>query len=61
MQTIRDNYLTAYRNLKLTRDAEGVLVVNSITTKDRSHSRQRPIQRLSMPSTEFHKIERIRS
>jgi len=27
MQTIRDNYLTAYRNLKLTRDAEGVLVV----------------------------------
>src|SRR5256885_3456230 len=27
MQTYRDNYLTAYRNLKLTRDAEGVLVV----------------------------------
>src|ERR1700751_4269080 len=27
MQTDRDNYLTAYRNLKLTRDAEGVLVV----------------------------------
>ena len=27
MQTLRDNYLTAYRNLKLTRDAEGVLVV----------------------------------
>src|SRR6201984_3448297 len=27
MQTIRDNYLTAYHNLKLTRDAEGVLVV----------------------------------
>jgi enoyl-CoA hydratase/carnithine racemase len=27
MQTFRDNYLTAYRNLKLTRDAEGVLVV----------------------------------
>ena len=26
MQTLRDNYLTAYRNLKLTRDAEGVLV-----------------------------------
>jgi enoyl-CoA hydratase/carnithine racemase len=27
MQTLGDNYLTAYRNLKLTRDAEGVLVV----------------------------------
>src|SRR6266849_6428485 len=27
MQTLRDNYLTAYRNVKLTRDAEGVLVV----------------------------------
>src|SRR6266403_4748905 len=27
MQTQRDNYLTAYRCLKLTRDAEGVLVV----------------------------------
>src|SRR5260370_15192239 len=27
MQTLRDNYLTAYRNLKLTRDEEGVLVV----------------------------------
>jgi enoyl-CoA hydratase/carnithine racemase len=27
MQTLRDNYLTAYHNLKLTRDAEGVLVV----------------------------------
>src|SRR5437016_10601901 len=27
MQTLRDSYLTAYRNVKLTRDAEGVLVV----------------------------------
>ena len=27
MQTIRDNYFTAYRGLKLTRDAKGVLVV----------------------------------
>src|SRR6202051_4752273 len=27
MQTLRDNYLTAYRNPQLTRDAEGVLVV----------------------------------
>jgi len=27
MQTHPDNYLTAYRNLKLTRDAEGVLLV----------------------------------
>src|ERR1700691_2881244 len=27
MQTLRDNYLTTYPNLKLTRDAEGVLVV----------------------------------
>src|ERR1700723_4283240 len=27
MQPILDNYFTAYRNLKLTRDAEGVLVV----------------------------------
>ena len=27
MQTLRDNYFTAYRNVKLTRDAEGVLVV----------------------------------
>jgi enoyl-CoA hydratase/carnithine racemase len=26
MQTLRDNYLNAYRSLKLTRDAEGVLV-----------------------------------
>ena len=27
MQTIRDNYFTAYRGLKLTRDAKGVLLV----------------------------------
>ncbi len=27
MQTFRDDYFTAYRSLKLTRDAEGVLVV----------------------------------
>src|ERR1700676_3409343 len=27
MQTIRDNYFTAYRSLKLTRDAEGVLII----------------------------------
>src|ERR1700740_3759404 len=27
MQTLRDNYLTAYHNVKLTRDAEGVLIV----------------------------------
>jgi hypothetical protein len=27
MQTIRDGYLTAYRSLNLTRDEEGVLVV----------------------------------
>ena len=27
MEAIRDNYFTAYRNLKFTRDAEGVLVV----------------------------------
>ncbi|MFM0277893.1 hypothetical protein P0D75_07725 [Paraburkholderia sediminicola] len=27
MQTISDNYFTAYRNLKLTRDEDGVLVV----------------------------------
>src|SRR6201993_4399773 len=27
METIRDSYFTAYRSLKLTRDAEGVLVV----------------------------------
>src|ERR1700733_6614514 len=26
MQTVRDDYLNAYRSLKLTRDAEGVLV-----------------------------------
>ena len=27
MEAIRDSYFTAYRSLKLTRDAEGVLVV----------------------------------
>ena len=27
MHTLRDDYLNAYRSLKLTRDAEGVLVV----------------------------------
>ena len=26
MQTLRDDYLNAYRSLKLTRDAEGVLI-----------------------------------
>jgi len=26
LQTVRDNYFTSYRSLKLTRDAEGVLV-----------------------------------
>ena len=27
MQTFRDDYLAAYRSLKLTRDADGVLIV----------------------------------
>ena len=27
METVRDNYFTGYRNIRLTRDAEGVLVV----------------------------------
>ena len=27
MQTLQGDYFTAYRNLKLTRDAQGVLVV----------------------------------
>jgi hypothetical protein len=27
MQTLRDGYFTAYRSLKLTRDANGVLVI----------------------------------
>ena len=37
MQTLGDNYLTAYRNLKLTRDAEGVLVVQFHSNGRTSH------------------------
>jgi len=36
MQTVQSDYFSAYRQLKLTRDAGGVLVANSIVTAGRA-------------------------
>jgi hypothetical protein len=41
MQTLRDDYLSAYRSLKLTRDAEGVLIAQFHTNTGPSLSRRR--------------------
>ena len=58
MQTLRDNYLTAYRNLKLTRDAEGVLVVQF-------HSNEGPLTFTAEAHTEvvdaFYRISQDRA
>jgi enoyl-CoA hydratase/carnithine racemase len=57
MQTLRDNYLTAYRTLKLTRDANGVLVVEF-------HSNGGPCMFSALHHTEvvdaFHRIAQDR-
>ena len=58
MQTHRDDYLTAYRTLKLTRDAEGVLVVEF-------HSNGGPCTFSALHHTEvvdaFHRIAQDRA
>src|SRR3989454_5383988 len=46
MQTQRDSYLTAYRSLKLTRDADGVLVVEF-------HTKGGPFRFTAQDHTEF--------
>jgi enoyl-CoA hydratase/carnithine racemase len=58
MQTIRDNYFTAYNTLKLTRDAKGVLVVEF-------HSNGGPCNFSALHHTEvvdaFHRIAQDRA
>src|ERR1700757_3567989 len=58
MQTLRDNYLTSYRSLKLTRDAKGVLVVEF-------HSNGGPCTFSALHHTEvvdaFHRIAQDRA
>ncbi len=46
MPGLQDNYLTAYRSLKLTRDSEGVLVAEF-------HSNDRPFTFTAQDHTEF--------
>jgi hypothetical protein len=46
MQTLRDDYLNAYRSLKLTRDAEGVLVAQF-------HTNNEPFTFTAQDHTEF--------
>ena len=59
---LQDDYFTAYHSLKLTRDADGVLVAR-ISHQRRAvpYDRTRLIRSLSMPSTGFRRIERTRS
>jgi hypothetical protein len=61
MQRLQDDYLAAYRSLKLTRDSEGVLVPNFTATTGHSLSRHKIIRSLSMLFIGLHKIERTRS
>ena len=56
----QDDYLAAYRSLKLTRDADGVLVVEFHSNGGRSDSRHKIIRSLSMPFTGSRKIETTR-
>ena len=57
---LRDDYFAAYRSLKLTRDAAGVLVVDFTPSAGRSNSLHKVIRSLSMPFTGSPKIERTR-
>ena len=58
---LQDDYFAAYRSLKMTRDANSVLVVEFHSNGDRSLSRRKITQSLSMPFTGSPKIERTRS
>ena len=60
MQTLRDDYLNAYHSLKLTRDAEGVLVAQFQSNGGRSPSPRRIIPRSSMLSTGSRRIAQTR-
>jgi hypothetical protein len=52
MPTLRENYVTAYRSLKLTWDAEGVLFVQFPTNAGPFIPPRRTIVSSSMPSNE---------
>ena len=54
-------YFNAYRSLKLTRDAKGVLIAEFTATADHSLSQHKITRSLWTPFTEFRKIERIKS
>ncbi len=62
---LQDDYFAAYRSLKLTRDASGVLVVefhsNGGPSADRSYSRRKIIRSLSTPFTGLRRTGRTRS
>jgi len=58
---LQDDYFAAYRSLKLTRDANGVLVAEFHSTADRSLSRRKIIRSLSMPFTGSRRTGRTRS
>jgi hypothetical protein len=61
MQTLQADYFAAYRSIKLTRDANGVLVVEVHNNGSRSFSRHKIIRSLSTPFTGLRKIEQTKS
>jgi hypothetical protein len=60
MQTIQADYFTAYRTVKLTRDANGVLVVQLHTDRRPCVMTAHTHRILSRPSTVFRRIGRTR-
>jgi hypothetical protein len=56
----QDDYLASYRSLKLTRDADGVLVVEFHSKGGSFRFTAQIIRSLSMPFTGSPKIERTR-
>ena len=61
MQRLQDDYLAAYRSLKLTRDSEGVLVAEFHSNDGHSLSRHKIIRSLSTPFTGSRRTGRTRS
>jgi hypothetical protein len=61
MQGLQNDYLAAYRSLKLTRDSEGVLVAEFHSNDGPFTFTAQDHAELSMPFIGLHKIERTRS
>jgi hypothetical protein len=61
MQTLQADYFSAYHNLKLARDAKGVLIAEFHTNGGPFIMTAPAHTDLSMPSTALHRIEPTRS